>query len=100
MPESGQSSESFPASKLAYIADSEEGCIQSFDFKMSDGSEIPSELTIDSKTGVVSVATDSTKITDYQIDLVVVTTEAPEPVISNVKGIKVYVECQESSTTL
>ena len=103
LPESGQGSNSFPDAKsAAYISASEDGCIQSFDFKMSDGSDIKDypELSIDSNTGVVSVATDSTKITQYSIDLVVVTTEAPEPTISTIKDVRVYIECQATSTLL
>lgn len=81
LPMEGTEEESFPAggsAEYAVVHEPTDGCIQSFDYRMSNAGGKPEELTIDSETGVFTMVKDYESKSIFEIDLIIDTTGGVE----------------------
>ena len=45
--------------QVSYVSKSESACLQSYELKMKNGTDLPENLVLDSKTGAISVTVGS-----------------------------------------
>jgi hypothetical protein len=67
---------------------------------MSDGSFTPSELSIDSSTGIFTLENYASIKTTYEVDIVVTTTDGTNSQVITVPGVMINKVCGVGSTTL
>jgi hypothetical protein len=67
---------------------------------MSDGSYTPSELSIDSSTGIFTLENYASIKTTYEVDIVVTTTDGINSQVITVPGVMINKVCGVGSTTL
>jgi hypothetical protein len=67
---------------------------------MSDGSYTPSELSIDSSTGIFTLENYASIKTTYEVDIVVTTTDGINSQVITVPGVMINMVCGVGSTTL
>lgn len=71
IPAQNENEESFPAISTNYVLAPSDGCTQTFDYEMADGSAKPSELVIDSTTGLFTLTNKASQEVNYQITILV-----------------------------
>lgn len=67
---------------------------------MSDGSYTPSELSIDSSTGIFTLENYASIKASYEVDIVVTTSDGTNDQVLTVPGVIVNKVCGLGSTTL
>lgn len=67
---------------------------------MSDGSYTPSELSIDSSTGIFTLENYASIKTTYEVDIVVTTTDGINSQVITVPGVMINKVCGVGSTVL
>jgi hypothetical protein len=75
-------------------------CTQVFSYEMTDGSDAPSELTIDAATGIFTLDNDATIKTTYEVNILITTTDGYNPVELTVDQVMINKVCGPTSTTL
>lgn len=100
IPEIGTQYEEFPESSREYITLPHVECQQTFSYRMSDGSDVPSELTIDADTGVFTLRKYATLKTTYDVEIDVLTTDGLNDDLQTVSGVVINTVCGPESTTL
>lgn len=100
LPESGTEQETVIPSSSVYVSEKFSGCDKEFALSMTDGSEIPPELSLDSDSGVLELETVFTRKTSYDISITITQYGGNQPDVTTIAGITIDIVCGPNSAIL
>ena len=88
VPELADASETWPSASTDYVEAPLEKCTHAFTYVNKDGTETP-ELVLDSATGIFTLTTSPSKLTEYDVIITITTSGAPKDEVLTLEDVKI-----------